>query len=219
MSDFFATSLPHGNRPVSEEDLRRSMAALLIATAQPSLSPDDFIAAVEAQKDAMLLPSPTAIGCVFFDSGGQHWGARLSDIDRIIGSGDIRPVVVPQSPPWLLGVFHIDIEIASLIDLSRFLNDAIAESRQRQAAVLVVRHADAIFALKVSRLSFTSMIEEHDLTFSAGDGATGAPYVLATYTPQTAIDSEAARAAGILDVRHIARAIDAELAQGAWPHV
>src|SRR5215469_11830657 len=129
MTDSFSSS----HQPLSDDDLRRMIAATNAVTAQPATSQDEFIQLVEQRQDSIVLPSPTAIGCVFFSSGGQRWGVRLGDLDHIITATDPAPemVVIPASPPWLLGAFQVDLEIASLIDLSRFLNDAIAERRQR----------------------------------------------------------------------------------------
>src|SRR5579884_2961663 len=139
MTDSFAFA----HQPMSDDDLRRMMAALVAATAQPATSQDEFMHLILQKEDSIVLPSPTAIGCVFFSSGGQRWGVRLGDLDQIITATDRAPsaVVLPESPPWLLGAFHVDLEIASLIDLSRFLNDAIAERRQRDIALLIIRHA------------------------------------------------------------------------------
>jgi chemotaxis signal transduction protein len=213
MTDSFASA----HQPMSDDDLRRMMAALVAATAQPATSQDEFMQLLEQREGSIVLPSPTAIGCVFFSSGGQRWGVRLGDLDHIITATDPAPVAVaiPESPPWLLGAFQVDLEIASLIDLSRFLNDAIAERRQRDIALLIIRHApDEIYGLKVSRLSFTSLIEGHDLTY-IGTRHTPAdkPYLLATYTPQGEPDAEAAKALGFLDVRRIAATISAQLSE------
>lgn len=222
MSDSFAASQPRdrAHAPITDDDLRRSMATHLLASVQPTMSQDEFIAAVEQKKDAMILPSSTAIGCVFFDSGGQRWGVHLNDLARIIMVSDLALVLVPDSPPWLLGMFHIDLEIAAFIDLSRFLNDAIPERRQRNIAVLVVREADTIFGLKVSRLSFTALVEEHDLVYVApGDAPAAFPYLLATYVPRADSDPEVARATGILNVRLIATQINSRLEEERNPDV
>jgi len=222
MSDSFASSHPrhYTNVPITDDDLRRALAAQSLANADPTLLLDDFIAAVEQKKDAMILPSSTAIGCVFFDSGGQRWGARLNDLASIIRVSDLAPVLAPESPPWLLGMFHIDLEIASFIDLSRFLNDAIPERRQRNIAVLVIREADTIFGFKVSRLSFPSLVEEQDLIYVAPDDTPAAfPYLLATYAPHADSDPEVARAMGILNVRLIATQINTHLEEERNPDV
>jgi chemotaxis signal transduction protein len=213
MTDSFSSA----HQPLTDDDLRRMIAATNAVTAQPATSQDEFIQLVEQRQDSIVLPSPTAIGCVFFSSGGQRWGVRLGDLDHIITATDPAPaaVVLPDAPPWLLGAFQVDLEIASLVDLSRFLNDAIAERRQRDIALLIIRHAaDEIYGLKVSRLSFTSLIEGHDLTYvDALHAPVDKPYLLATYTPQGEPDAEAARALGFLDVRRIAATISAQLSE------
>jgi len=205
--------------PISDDDLRRTMAALMTASTRGPMTPQDFLALVEQKKDEMHLPSPSAVGCVFFDCAGKRWGIRLNDIERIVAATDISSVIVPNSPAWFTGVFHIDIEIASLIDLSLFLDPSFIERRQRDMALLIVKQDDDLFGLLVSRLGHALMLESDELIAVTGQTSLPSPYITSVYLPRNKPEPDAARALGLLDISAIITAITATLTESRHRHV
>lgn len=161
--------------------------------------------------------TPAEVACVFFKSGQQHWGARLNDLRRILAPPPATVVPVPDSPAWLRGVFHVEIEIATLVDLAGFLVPQMHSptSRPREQAVLIVEHPDGLFGLLVAQVSQVVMLPAADITLSASDSHVP-PYLLARYTPAGTADALADRNSGILDVVGIIHACVAALdARGA----
>ena len=203
-------SQPNRALPPSDDELRVTMAALATATAHPALPSAEFMALVEQKRHEMILPDAHEIACVFFSCGNQRWGVRLSDVFRIVPQLTTQPVAIPNSPPWVAGVFRIEADFATLIDTARFLGEppSLPQRRQRDQAIIVIAQDDALLGLFVTQLSLATTIQ--DTEWQPSDRSPSPPvdekgsYLLATYTPigQPCAGSDAAQ--GFLDVTRIA---------------
>lgn len=161
--------------------------------------------------------TPAEVPCVFFKSGHQRWGARLNDLRKILAPPPATVVPIPNSPAWLRGVFHVEIEIATLIDLAGFLDPQTPSpaSRPRDQAVLIVEHPDGLFGLLVTQVSQVVLLPAADVS-PVAPPATPLPYLLATYAPLGAADADAVGTSGLLAITEIVQACVAALdARGA----
>lgn len=155
-------SQPNRALPTSDDELRVTMAALATASAHPAMPPTAYIALIEQKRYEMVLPDGHEIACVFFTCGDQRWGVRLSDVRRILPQLVGPPVALPNSPPWVAGIFRIEAEFATLIDTARFLGGtpSLPQRPQRDQAILVIAQNDALIGLFVTNLSLATTIQD-----------------------------------------------------------
>ena len=198
-------SQPNRAMPTSDDELRVTMAALATATAHPALPSGEFMAIVEQKRHEMILPDIHEIACVFFSCGNQRWGVRLSDVFRIVPHLTTQPVAIPNSPPWVAGVFRIEADFATLIDTARFLGEppSLPQRRQRDQAIIVIALDDALLGLFVTQLSLATTIQDTEWHVTP-DAKQRHPYLLATYAPVALPSAGSDLTQGFLDVTRIA---------------
>lgn len=156
--------------------------------------------------------TPAEVACVFFTSGQQRWGARLNDLRKILAPPPTTVVPIPNSPSWLRGIFHVEIEIATLLDLADFLGaqPLAPASLPRDQAVLIVEHPDGLFGLLVTQVSQVVLLPAADVA-PVAPLAGPLPYLLATYAPLGAADVAAVGASGLLAIAEVVQACVAAL--------
>jgi chemotaxis signal transduction protein len=97
------------------------------------------------------------------------------------------PVPLPFSPPWLLGVFPLRLDVLGLVDPTPMLLGAHAPAPQiGSTATAIVAGDDTLLALAVSSVGDIALIQPEEISARRADDAPGvvATYSLGRCTPQ-----------------------------------
>lgn len=88
---------------------------------------------------------------VTFGVGDELYGLSIRVIEQILKRGDVPTTDVPRTPEFLMGIGNVKGNVIPVINLALRMG-LPAESLDRRARVLVVRHEGELHGIEVSRV-------------------------------------------------------------------